>query len=178
MKPHLAIVLLAILPGCFYPPQQPPLPPNRTSLTLDLPYDLAWDAMHTVVVQNTMHIVTENPDAGMLEAQAVGGFSLDDADCGQLRGVAGKVAAEPDPDASVVYDFQVKAEQARVSVVSVTATFDAPLHVPLHQPSDVHCASRGVLEARLLQQIKQQAPLEHHPGAPPPNSGLLKESQQ
>ncbi|MGH7842503.1 MAG: hypothetical protein ACREQD_04355 [Candidatus Binataceae bacterium] len=176
MKALLLISMMAFLPGCFYPPQQPPLAPNRAAVTLDLPYDLAWDALHTVVVQDALHIVTENPDAGALEAQAVGGFTLADADCGQLRGIAGKIAAEPDPDASIVYDFQVKASEPHTSVVSVNATFTAPLHVPLHQPSDEQCVSRGVQEARLLKQIKEQALLEHHPGTPPPKSGIVRDA--
>src|SRR5271154_4493614 len=105
MKTLLIAAALAILSGCFYPPQMPALAPNRTAVKLDLPYDLAWDALHTVVVQDALHIITENPDTGALEAQAVGGFTLADADCGQLRGIVGKVAAEPDPDSSIVYDF-------------------------------------------------------------------------
>jgi hypothetical protein len=176
MKARLFMALLAILPGCFYPPQQPRIAPNRTAVTLDLPYDLAWDALHTVVVQNALHIITENPDAGALEAQAVGGFTLADADCGQLRGIAGKIAAEPDPDASIVYDFQVKAQDSRTSVVNVSATFTAPLHVPMHPPSDEQCASHGVQEARLLKQIKEQSLLEHHPGTQPRQSGIVKDA--
>jgi hypothetical protein len=171
----LAILSLVLLPGCFYPSQQKPPQPASTTLALNLPYDLAWDAVHTVVVQDALHIITENPDAGTLEAQAVGGFTLNDADCGQIRGIAGRVPVEPDPDASIVYDFQVVAHEPHTSIVSVSATFTAPLDVPLHQPSGVQCVSHGVQEVRLLKQIKQQALLEHHPGGPG-NSGILKSS--
>jgi len=176
MKAVRIIATLTILSGCFYPPQARPLAPNRAAVKLDLPYDLAWDALHTVVVQDALHIITENPDAGALEAQAVGGFTLTDADCGQLRGIAGKVPAEPDPDASIVYDFQVKAQGPHTSVISVSATFTAPLNVPLHPPSDEQCASHGVQEARLLKQIKEQALLEHHPGTQPAQSGIVKDA--
>jgi hypothetical protein len=171
--PALPISALMLFAGCFYPSQQKPPQPDRTTVTLDLPYDLAWDAVHTVVVQNAFHLVTENPDAGTLEVQAVGGFTLNDANCGQIRGIAGKVPVEPDPDASIVYDFKVAAHEPHTSIVSLSTTFTAPLHVPLHQPSDVQCTSRGIQETRLLKQIREQALLEHHPGSTT-SSGILK----
>ena len=161
MKTWSLIPLLALAAGCFYPPQEKPLPPNRTSATLDLPYDLAWDAVQTVVADNVYRVITNNPNSGTLEAQKIGGFSLDDADCGKLRGIAGKIKAEPDPDASVVYDFHVEPKTAQASVVSIEATFTAPLHIPLHPITDEQCVSRGVQEARLLEQIRRQALLEH-----------------
>jgi hypothetical protein len=176
MKRIHLISAMALLAGCFYPPQAAPPAPTRTAVTLDQPYDLAWDALHTVVVQNALHIITENPDSGALEAQAVGGFTLADADCGKVRGIGGKVDAEPDPDASIVYDFLVKPQEAHTTVVSVSATFTAPLNVPLHPPSDEQCVSRGVEEARLLKQIKEQSLLERHPGTQPGPSGVVKDA--
>lgn len=173
--PSLILFSWLLLAGCFYPSQQKPPAPTSTSITLNLPYDLAWDAVHTIVVQDSLHIVTENPDAGKLEAQAVGGFTLNDADCGQIRGIAGRVPVEPAPDASIVYDFEVETHDPQSSVVRLSGTFTAPLDVPLHQPSGVNCISRGVQEARLLKQVKEQALLEHHPG-PPSNPGILKAS--
>lgn len=163
MKLWPFLPLIAIFAGCFYPPQEKPPAPNRTSVTLDQPYDLAWDAVQTVVADNAYHVVTSNPNSGTVEAQKVGGFTLDDADCGKLRGIAGKIKAEPDPDSSVVFDFHVEPQAVRTSVVSVGATFTAPLHVPLHPISDVQCVSRGVQEARLLDEIRRQALLEHRP---------------
>ena len=163
MKIWPFIPLIAIVSGCFYPPQQKPPAPNRTSVTLDLPYDLAWDAVQTVVANDAYRVVTSNPNNGTVEAQQIGGFTLDDADCGKLRGIAGKIKAEPDPDSSVVYDFHVEAKAARTSVVSVGATFTAPLHVPLHPIADEQCVSRGVQEARLLDEIRRQSLLEHRP---------------
>jgi hypothetical protein len=175
MKARSIIVALPLLAGCFYPAQTPPPAAQRTSATLNVPYDLAWNAVHTVVVQNGGHIVTENPDAGAIEFQSIGGFTLADADCGKLRGIGGKIDAEPDPNSSAVYDVKVEAKAPRVSVVTVQATFDAPLHVPLHPVGDVQCVSRGVQEAKLLDQIKAQALIEHRPGNAPFNSGIRKE---
>ncbi|HXR24871.1 MAG TPA: hypothetical protein VN742_05875 [Candidatus Binataceae bacterium] len=160
MKTWLLIPLTALAAGCFYPPQLKP-PPNRTSVIIDIPYDLAWDDVQTVVADNLYRVITSNPNVGTLEAQKIGGFTLDDADCGNLRGIGGKVKAEPDPDASVVYDFHVAPKTEHASVVSVEATFTAPLHVPLHPITDEQCVSRGVQEARLLDQIRRQSLLEH-----------------
>jgi hypothetical protein len=161
VKPWPLIPLIILVAGCFYPPQQKPPPPNRTSVAVDLPYDLAWNALHTVIAENLYHVITSNPNNGILEAQKIGGFTLDDADCGNLRGIAGKIKAEPDPDASVVYDFQVKPKSEHTSLISVAATFTAPLHIPLHPITDEQCVSRGIQEARLLDQIRRQSLLEH-----------------
>jgi hypothetical protein len=173
MKPCL-LLAAAALAGCVYPPQQKPPAASRTTVTLDQPYDLAWQAMQTVVAQNSFRVVTANLNSGTLEAQSVGGFTLADADCGQLRGIAGKVAEEPDPDASAVYDFHVEARQPEVSAVSVEATFTAPLHAPLRPLSDVQCISRGRQEARLLGQIKLEASKAHR--AEPTHGDIRKDS--
>jgi hypothetical protein len=161
MKTWLIMPLFALTSGCFYPPQQKPPAPNRTTLTVDIPYDLAWDDVQSVVADNLYRVVTSNPNSGILEAQKIGSFTLDDADCGSLRGIGGKIKSEPDPDASVVYDFHVEPKSQHASIVSVEATFTAPLHVPLHPITDEQCVSRGVQEARLLEQIKRQSLLEH-----------------
>jgi hypothetical protein len=161
MKVRLFIVAFAFTSGCFYPPQQQPPAPNRTAITVNIPYDLALDAVQTVVSENTYRVITNNPNDGMIEAEQIGGFTLADADCGMVRGIGGKIKTEPDPDASVVYDFHIKPKSEQASTIDVEATFAAPLHVPLHPISDVQCVSRGAQEARLLGQIRQQALLEH-----------------
>jgi hypothetical protein len=167
------LILSVIAAGCFYPPAQKPLPVHANEITLPIPYDLGWDAVHAVIVRNDYHVVTENPDAGTIEAQVRGGFTLKDADCGKLKGIGRRYAAEPDPDASAVYDFAVKPKGNEATVVGVQATFSAPLQVPFHPMSGVRCASRGRQEARLLREISAQAHNEHridfkpHPGKPP-----------
>ncbi|HZP45036.1 MAG TPA: hypothetical protein VFB15_05250 [Candidatus Binataceae bacterium] len=172
MKSRIAPVLIAVVAGCVYAPQQNPPAANRTTVTLALPYDLAWDAVQTVVANNQFHIVTANPNDGTLEAEAPVPFTLQDADCGALRGIAGKVNEEPDPDSSAVYDFTIKPIEREQSTVSVAATFTAPLHVPLRPLSSVHCVSRGRQEARLLNEIQIEATREHRPE--PTHGNVLK----
>ncbi len=150
------IIIAATLAGCFYPPLQKPLPDSRTLLILHSPYYKVWDAVHEVIVKNGYRIIIENPDQGTIEAQAPGAFALADADCGKLRGIGGKYSAEPDPNATALYDFQVKPQGNEASTVYVQGTFTAPLHVPLHPVQDGQCVSRGTQEARLLAEIKQQ----------------------
>src|SRR5438128_454044 len=49
MKTYYApFILLSVLAGCFYPPIQKPLPARTSRVTVALPYDLAWDAVHAV----------------------------------------------------------------------------------------------------------------------------------
>jgi hypothetical protein len=160
-------IITAGLAGCFYPPQQRPIPQSRTQVTLDLPYYRAWDAVHKVVERNYYRVITEDPDRGTIEAQAVGGFTLADANCGRLRGIAGKYEAQPDLASSAIYDFQVKPQGNEAASVNVQATFTAPLHVPLHPPRGEQCVSRGTQEARLLAEISQQARNEHDSGFEP-----------
>jgi hypothetical protein len=156
-----------MLAGCFYPPQQRQLPGSRTHLILHSPYYKVWDAVHEVIVKNEYHIINENPDDGTIEAQASGSFTLADADCGKLRAAARKYNAEPDPDASALYDFQIKPRGNEMSSVDVQGTFTAPLHVPLHPVRGEQCQSRGTQEARLLAEIAQQARGDHNPSAQP-----------
>jgi len=154
--------------GCFYPPRQKPIPATSTEVTLATPYDLAWDAVHTVIKRNGYNVIADDPNNGILETQALGGFTLKDADCGKLKGIAGKYQAEPDADSSAVYNFQIKPRGNEASVVSVQAVFTAPLHIPMHPTSDVQCVSRGVEESRLLKEISEQAANEHRPEFKPP----------
>src|SRR5713101_3871041 len=90
MVRHAGIpIIAATLAGCFYPPPQRPLPASRTHLIVHLPYYKVWDAVHEVISKNDYRIITENPDEGTIEVQAAGSFTLADADCGKLKGVAG-----------------------------------------------------------------------------------------
>jgi hypothetical protein len=150
-------IFVLTLAGCFYAPQQKPLPDSRTHLILHFPYYKVWDAVHEVIVKNEYHIITENPDEGTIEAESADSFTLADADCGKLRGVAGKYNAEPDPDATALYDFQIKPRGNEAATVDVQGTFTAPLHVPMHPVRGEQCISRGTQEARLLGAIAQQA---------------------
>jgi hypothetical protein len=164
MKIHQTFLMLAAAAcGCFYPPTPRPLPTKSTEVTIATPFDLTWDAVKAVASANNFKVIAENPDRGIVETQATGGFTLAAADCGVLKGIVGKYKAEPDADASAVYNFVVKPQGNEASLVSLQATFTAPLHIPMHRMSDVQCVSRGTEEARLLQQISEQAIAERRP---------------
>jgi len=162
--PMAALVLI----GCFYPPRPRPPSDARTRLILDLPYYKAWDAVHQVIKNNDYRIVTENPEAGTIEAEAAGSFTLADADCGKLAAIGRKYDAEPDPDATALYDFQIKPRGNERSTVDIHGTFTAPLHVPLHPMRGEECLSRGSQEARLRAEIERQARNQHRPPLTPP----------
>ncbi len=93
MKPCAALfALVAMLGGCFYPPTQQPTQPQKSpangdQVKLTIPYDLAWDAVHSVISDNGYQIITEDPNHGIIETQAPKGFTLKDADCGHIRNV-------------------------------------------------------------------------------------------
>lgn len=168
MVRYTGIPIIAVtLAACFYPPQQRPLPDSRTHLILHSPYYKVWDAVHEVIVKNDYRIIVENPDQGTIEAQAAGSFTLADADCGKLTAVGRKYNAEPDPDATALYDFQIKPRGNEASIVEVEGTYTAPLHVPLHPVRGEQCVSRGTQEARLLTEIAQQARDEQSSSARP-----------
>lgn len=160
-------IFAATVCGCFYPPVEKPLPPKSTQVTLSVPYDLAWDAVQAVAARNDFKIIADDPNNGILETQATGGFTLAAADCGALKGIAGKYKAEPNADASAVYNFLVKPQGNEASVVSLQATFTAPLHIPMRPISDVQCVSRGTEESRLLQEVSEQAVNERRPFSAP-----------
>jgi hypothetical protein len=169
MKARCCLFLIAIAAsGCFYPPTQKPVPEEKSQLTLAIPFDLAWEAVHRVIADNGFHIIAEDPNNGIIESQAATGFTLKDADCGDLRGIATKYQAEPDPYSSAVYNFDVKPQGNEASVVSLQAVFTSSLDIPMHPMSEENCVSRGRQEARLLKQIELQSHREHRPQFRPP----------
>ncbi len=149
--------MMIAVAGCFYPPQGKPPDESRTHLLLHSPYYKVWDAVHEVIMRNEYRIITENPDDGSIEAQAAGSFTLSDADCGKLRAAGSKYNAEPDPNATALYDFQIKPRGTEMATIDVQATYTAPLHVPLHPMRGEQCVSRGTQESRLLKEIERQA---------------------
>lgn len=158
----IALALASLASGCFYPPTQKPPAPSKDEVTLPQPYDLVWDAVHNVIRENKLRINADDPNQGIIETET-NQFTLADADCGKLKGVSGKYAAEPDRAATVVYYFKVKPKGHEASIISVQATFSAPLYVPLHTPRDEQCVSRGKAEARLLKQVAEEAAAIHRP---------------
>jgi uncharacterized lipoprotein len=165
----MAFAVATLASGCFYPPTQKPPAPGKEQLTLGEPYDLVWDAVHDVIRKNKLRVNADDPNQGIVETET-DHFTLADADCGKVKGVSTRYAAEPDRAATAVYYFKVKPKGHAASIVSVQATFSAPLYIPLHPPRDVQCVSRGKAEARLLKQIAQAAASIHRPAFVKPES--------
>jgi hypothetical protein len=155
-----AVSLLAA--GCFYPPTTQPPSEHVIRTIVPLPYDLTWTAVNDVIRQNGYKVVAANPNHGIIEVQGRS-FSLQDADCGQIKSVVGTYAAAPENDASAVFNFHVRAVSNEKSAVEVRATFASPLKVPLHPTQNEECVSRGNQESRLLQQILAQATVTKAP---------------
>jgi hypothetical protein len=160
IRPVIGSIALAAMAavGCFNPP--PPPPPaklEKNQLALPLPYDLAWEAVNAVIIKNNYRVSARDPNNGIVETQVDHGeFTLKDADCGQIKGIW-KFSAEPAEVASAVYNFYVKPTGIRTSLVTLTATFSAPVRVPFRPMQSVQCTSRGVQEARLLKELAEQA---------------------
>jgi len=165
----IALGMAGLASGCFYPPTQQPLPPEKDEVTLAQPYDIVWDAVHNVIRNNKFRVNADDPNQGVVETET-NQFTLQDADCGKVEGVSTKYAAEPDRASTAVYFFKVKPKGHESSTVSVQATFSAPLYVPLHRPRDEQCVSRGKAEARLLNEIAEQAAEIHRPTFAKPTS--------
>jgi len=167
MKPitaPIAIVLTAALAlsGCFYPAQISPPSADHDRVVLDLPYDLAWDAVNEVIKQNNYNVRAQDPTHGIIEAQGTS-FTLQDADCGEFRTLGGRFAVDPTAASAAEYNFRLKADGPEASIVEVESTYVAPLTVPFHPPSSTECVSRGVDEARLLGQVREQGAQERRP---------------
>jgi uncharacterized lipoprotein len=123
-------LLLAAAAGCFNPPMAQEPTESKTSTVIPLPFDLTWTAVNEVIKQNGYRIQAQNPNHGILEVLG-NRFSLQDADCGRIRSIGGTYAAEPEADSVAVYNFHVKPVSNETTEVSVRASYDSPLRVPL-----------------------------------------------
>ena len=157
------------LGGCYYPAKIQPPPQAKTQTVVTVPYDLTWDALHSVVAQHQFRILGDDPNHGIIEADAHS-FTLADADCGQLKSVGSRFDAEPDPGGSAVYNFHAEPAGPEATALSVTATYSTPVHVPFHPISEQQCISRGTQEARLLNEVETTA---HSERRPTPKSEML-----
>ena len=163
----LAVLVLAAA-GCFYPPISKSNPPPEAAI-IEVPYDLVWDATMAVIGENKFQVHAQDPVHGIIEAQTRG-FSLADADCGLVSAGFGKTAAEPDQDATAVYNFHLAPEGPEATDLSIEATFSTPGHAPFHPMRDLGCTSKGVQEARLIKEIKTAAALLHRPAFKSPST--------
>jgi hypothetical protein len=165
MKKFLWTAMLAIMivaSACIYPPMTPPPSDEQQRVVIPLPYDLAWDAVNSMLQENGMRIQAQDSNHGIIEA--VGSrFTLHDADCGRIKSVVGTYQAEPELNSSSVYNFLVKPHGTEASVVEVRATFASPVRVPLRPTKEVDCVSRGTEESNLLRQLLVVAKRTHRP---------------
>jgi hypothetical protein len=172
MKTIAFVLLSAVAASCFNPPNAQEPPESKTSAVLPLPFDLTWTAVTEVIKLNDYRIQAQDPNHGILEVLGHR-FTLQDADCGKIESIAGTYPAEPEANATAVYNFKVTPVSNESTRVGVRASYDSPLRVPLHPYQDVQCISRGAEESRLLQQVLAQArvtrpPAYRKPGAPAP----------
>jgi hypothetical protein len=149
--------------GCYYPAHIAPPRENKTQTVLQVPYDLTWDAVHTVVKNRDYKIEGDDPDHGIVEVESHA-FTLADADCGQMKSLGERFDAEPLAGGSAVYNFKVEPVGAEATHLAVTATFSTPLHVPFHPITDFQCVSRGTQETRLLNEVETAALAARRPG--------------
>jgi len=166
-----AMTIMAVtmgMAGCYYPAQIQPPAPAKTRTVVAVPYDLTWDAVHTVVVQHNFKVLGDDPNHGIIEAEA-NSFTLGDADCGQMKSIANRYTAEPDPGGAAVYNFKAEPAGPESTALSVTATYTTPLHVPFRPVTNFQCVSRGTQEAQLLKEVDTMAHSEHRPSAKPKN---------
>ena len=173
MPAGMAMVLLsAVAASCFNPPVAQEPPESKTTAVVPLPFDLTWTAVTDVIKLNDYRIQAQDPNHGILEVLG-NRFTLQDADCGKIESIAGNYPAEPEANATAVYNFQVTPVSNESTRVGVRASYNSPLRVPLHPYQDVQCISRGAEESHLLQQVLAQARVTHppayrKPGAPAP----------
>jgi hypothetical protein len=158
--------------GCYYPAQIQPPKAAQDRETIARPYDLTWDAVHTVIKQqNDFRIVSEDPNQGIIEVESHA-FTTGDADCGKMRSIGSPFVAQPDPGGSAVYEFKVEPNGPESTNLTVNATYSTPLHIPFHPIADFQCVSRGTQESHLLHEIGTTAQAEQRPTreveAPPP----------
>ena len=168
------LVAALLVAGCLYPPVTQPPPDQQQEVVIPLPYDLAWDAVNAVIVQNQFHVQAQDMTNGIIEA-AGPRFTLHDADCGKIKSVAGSYTAEPEANSSSVYNFLVRPRGPEASIVEVRATFNSSVKVPLHPATDVDCTSHGIQESNLLREVLAEAKKTHRPvfaqpQQPPPST--------
>jgi hypothetical protein len=166
------VLLSTVATSCFNPPVAQEPAESKTSVVVPLPFDLTWTAVTDVIKLNDYRIQAQDPNHGILEVLGHR-FTLQDADCGKIESIAGTYAAEPESNATAVYNFRVTPVSNESTRVGVQASYDSPLRVPLHPYQDVQCVSRGAAESHLLQQVLAQVRVTHppayrKPGAPTP----------
>jgi hypothetical protein len=158
----LALIAAVCLAACLDPPLTQPPPDEKQQVVIPLPYDLGWDAVTSVISQNSLHVQAQDMTNGIIEA-AGPRFSVQDADCGKVKSVAGSYVAEPQANSSSVYNFLVRPRGPEATLVEVRATFNSSVAVPLHPATDVDCVSHGIQESNLLREVLVEAKKTRRP---------------
>jgi hypothetical protein len=158
----LGLVAALAAVGCLYPPVTQPPPDAKQEVVIQLPYDLAWDAVTKVIAENSFRVQAQDMTNGIIEAVGPR-FTLQDADCGKIKSVVGAYTAEPELNSSSVYNFLVRPRGTEATLVEVRATFNSSVKVPLHQAADVDCVSHGIQESNLLREVLVAASKTHRP---------------
>ena len=171
--PILSLIAALCAAGCLYPPVTQPPPDEQQEVVIPLPYDLAWDAVNAVITKNSFRVQAQDMTNGIIEASGPL-FTLHDADCGRIKGVAGSYTAEPEPDSSSVYNFLVRPRGPEATIVEVRATFNSSVKVPLHPATDVDCVSHGIQESNILREVLVQAKQTHRPVFAKPNGATTQ----
>jgi hypothetical protein len=149
--------------ACFYPPTTVPPPDEKERTVIPLPYDLAWDVVNNVIKRNDLHIDASEPtQRGIIEASGPR-FTLQQADCGTVKSIAGAYAALPESNSTSVYNFLVKPHGRESTMVQVEVSYNSSVKVPFHPATDVDCISRGTDESRILNEIIAEARVTHRP---------------
>jgi hypothetical protein len=169
----LFLPIVGVVAGCFAPPMTQPPTDEQQRVIIPLPYDLAWDAVNSVIRENGLRIQAQDSNHGIIEA--VGSrFTLHEADCGKVKSIVGTYAAEPELNATSVYNFLVRPHGRAASVVEVRSTFSSPVKVPLRPAKDVDCVSRGTEESNLMREVLVQAKKTHRPVFTQPSESTEK----
>src|SRR5277367_5671951 len=169
----LGLVAVLVVSGCLYPPEAQPPPDEKQQVVIPLPYDLAWDAVNSVITENSYHVQAQDMTNGIIEAVGPR-FTLQDADCGKIKSVVGAYTAEPELNSSSVYNFLVRPRGREATIVEVRATFNSSVKVPLHTATDVDCVSHGIQESNILREVLVQAKQTHRPVFAKPNGATTQ----
>jgi len=154
---HALLAVLAVITtaGCLYPPAAQPKSANYQR-TIDVPYDLTWEAALKEMKSLGYTIVVQDPTHGILETEGRG-FTLEDADCGIVGSVAGKQRAEPDVGSTSVYNLYLSPHGDEATDVSIQATYATPIRIPFHPQQSQACVSTGRREQALLEVLDSAA---------------------
>ncbi len=169
-SPKIALlgVLLTLCAGCFYPPTTVPPADEQERTIIPLPFDLTWDVVNKVARRDGLKIDVADPNQRPIpqtvNIEASGPrFTLQQADCGTVRSIAGEYAALPEANSTSVYNFLIKPHGREHTMVEVAVSYNSSVKVPLRPATDVDCISRGTDESRILKEILAEATVTQRP---------------